>query len=183
MAGLDQELDALAEKACAGCGSRPRTWAPSCAATARRSEGQPGRLQEVEERLDIYDRLERKHGGSVAAVLQHAERCRAERDRLLNAEVATARAEAELAEVEARRDELAAGLSAARADAAPRLAAAVEAELAALALADASFSIELQQRDEVGPSGAERVEMTLAPNPGVPAAPLGRRRPAASCRA
>ena len=118
----------------------PRLEAEDLGAELRRYgtalEGQPGRLQEVEERLDIYDRLERKHGGSVAAVLQHAERCRAERDRL-NAEVATARAEAELAEVEARRDELAAGLSAARADAAPRLAAAVEAELAALALADA----------------------------------------------
>ena len=171
VAGVDQELDALAERM-----RGLRLEAEDLGAELRRYgtalEGQPGRLQEVEERLDIYDRLERKHGGSVAAVLQHAERCRAERDRLLNAEVATERAEAELAEVEARRDELAAGLSAARADAAPRLAAAVEAELAALALADASFSIELQQRDEVGPSGAERVEMTLAPNPGVPAAPL-----------
>jgi DNA repair protein RecN (Recombination protein N) len=171
VAGVDQELDALAERM-----RGLRLEAEDLGAELRRYgtalEGQPGRLQEVEERLDIYDRLERKHGGSVAAVLQHAERCRAERDRLLNAEVATERAEAELAEVEARRDELAAGLSAARADAAPRLAAAVEAELTALALADASFSIELQQRDEVGPSGAERVEMTLAPNPGVPAAPL-----------
>jgi DNA repair protein RecN (Recombination protein N) len=171
VAGVDQELDALAERM-----RGLRLEAEDLGAELRRYgtalEGQPGRLQEVEERLDIYDRLKRKHGGSVAAVLQHAERCRAERDRLLNAEVATERAEAELAEVEARRDELAAGLSAARADAAPRLAAAVEAELTALALADASFSIELQQRDEVGPSGAERVEMTLAPNPGVPAAPL-----------
>ena len=155
-----------------GCGSRPRTWAPSCAATARRSRASPGDSR----RWRSGSTSTTGSSASTAAASRRCSStpsCRAERDRLLNAEVATARAEAELAEVEARRDELAAGLSAARADvAAPRLAAAVEAELAALALADASFSIELQQRDEVGPSGAERVEMTLAPNPGVPAAPL-----------
>src|SRR3954453_12496016 len=36
----------------------------------------------------------------------------------------------------------------------------------------ASFTVELEPRDEVGPSGAERVEFMLAPNPGVPAAPV-----------
>ena len=55
-------------------------------------DADPERLHQIEERLDGYDRLERKHGGSVAAVLEHAERCRAERDRLADAEVATERA-------------------------------------------------------------------------------------------
>src|SRR4051795_9958761 len=45
----------------------------------------PGPLHEVEERLEVYARLIRKHGGSVGAVLEHAERCRAERDRLAGA--------------------------------------------------------------------------------------------------
>ena len=60
-------------------------------------EAEPGRLDIVEERLELYDRLERKHGGSVAAVLAHAERCREERARLEQAEVETERAEAALA--------------------------------------------------------------------------------------
>ena len=135
-------------------------------------EGEPGRLEQVEERLALYDRLERKHGGSVGAVLAHAERCRAERDRLQNAEVATERAEAELREALALRDELAGRLSKARAKAAPRLAKAVRSELAALAMEDASFEVELEPRGEIAPSGAERVEFMLAANPGVPAAPV-----------
>ena len=45
-------------------------------------EAEPGRLEEVEERLDAIERLKRKHGGSVEAVLEHAERCRAEIERL-----------------------------------------------------------------------------------------------------
>jgi DNA repair protein RecN (Recombination protein N) len=48
----------------------------------------------------------------------------------------------------------------------------VEAELSALAMGEASFSVELEPREAVGPTGSERVEMTLAPNRGVPAAPL-----------
>ena len=36
----------------------------------------------------------------------------------------------------------------------------------------ASFSVELDERDELGPAGAERVEFLIAPNAGVPATPL-----------
>ncbi len=171
VAGVDPGLDALAERLrglrieAEDLGGELRRYGSSL-------DGEPGRLQEVEERLELYDRLERKHGGSVASVLAHADRCRTERELLLNAEVATERAEAALAEVEARQAELAGRLSAGRADAAPRLAAAVEAELSALAMGEASFSVELEPREAPGPTGAERVEMMLAPNPGVPAAPL-----------
>ncbi|MFL5868840.1 MAG: DNA repair protein RecN, partial [Thermoleophilaceae bacterium] len=169
--GVDPELDALAGRLTAA-----RIEAEDLGRELRRYgeslEGEPGRLQQVEERLELYERLERKHGGSVASVLAHAERCRAERDRLTGVEVATERAEAALVEAEEEQAELASRLSATRANAAPRLAEAVEAELAALAMGEAAFAVELEPRDAVGPSGAERVEMLLAPNPGVPAAPL-----------
>jgi DNA repair protein RecN (Recombination protein N) len=135
-------------------------------------EVEPGRLQEVEERLEAYDRLERKHGGSVAAVLAHAERCRALREELDQADVATEHAQAELRRAHTERDELAAKLTAARADAAPELAERVRAELEVLAMEGASFEVRLEPRDEVGPTGAERVELMLAPNRGVGAAPI-----------
>jgi DNA repair protein RecN (Recombination protein N) len=135
-------------------------------------EAEPGRLQEVEERLEAYERLERKHGGSVAAVVAHAERCRVEREQLEQAEVATERAEAELAEALERRAELGRRVSAGRRDAAPRLAERVREELAVLAMEGASFEVRLEPRDEIGPVGAERVELMLGPNPGVPAAPI-----------
>ena len=135
-------------------------------------EAEPGRLDVVEERLDLYDRLERKHGGSVAAVLAHAERCREEHARLQHAEIETERAAAALAEALADRDNLAKKVTAARQKAAPRLAERVREELAALAMEAAEFQAELDPREEIGPTGAERVEFLLAPNPGVPAAPI-----------
>jgi DNA repair protein RecN (Recombination protein N) len=171
VADVDPELDLIAERLTAArievedLGRELRRYGDSL-------EAEPGRLHQVEERVELYERLERKHGGSVASVLAHAERCRAERERLAGAEVATKRAEAASAQAEARQAELASRLSAARAKAAPGLAKAVKAELSALAMGEASFSVELERREAVGPTGAERVEMTLAPNRGVPAAPL-----------
>jgi DNA repair protein RecN (Recombination protein N) len=169
--GADPALDELAGRLAAlrieaeDLGGELRRYADSL-------EAEPGRLQEVEERLDAYERLERKHGGSVAAVLAHADRCRERRDRLEQAEVATERAEADLAAALERRDELAAKLTKARSKAAPRLAKRVREELAVLAMEGASFEVRLEPREEVGPAGAERVELMLAPNPGVPAAPI-----------
>jgi DNA repair protein RecN (Recombination protein N) len=135
-------------------------------------EAEPGRLQEVEERLDGYERLIRKHGGSVKAVLEHGERCRAERDRLTGAEVALEEAEARLAAAVAERARLAKRLTKIRATAAPSLGERVEQELAGLAMDGASFGVELQPREDLAATGAERAEFTIAPNPGVPAAPL-----------
>ncbi len=135
-------------------------------------ESDPARLHAVEERLDAYERVKRKHGGSVAAVLEHAEHCAAERERLENAEVTLERAEAELSQAGAERARLAALLTSGRRKAAPELAKRVVAELASLAMDGAAFSVELCPRGETGPAGAERVDFMLAPNPGVPAAPV-----------
>ena len=178
--GVDPQLDELAGRLAAlrieaeDLGGELRRYADSL-------EAEPGRLQEVEERLEQYDRLERKHGGSVAAVLEHAERCRAERERLEQAEVATERAEAELATRAGRAGRAGGASWAPRArEAAPRLAERVREELAALAMEDASFEVRLEPREEIGPSGAERAELMLAPNPGRaggadPRGGLGRR--------
>jgi DNA repair protein RecN (Recombination protein N) len=167
----DPELGALAERLAA-----LRIEAEDLGADLRRYESrlepEPGRLEEVEGRLDLYERLERKHGGTVERVLAHAERCRAELTRLEGSDVALERTESELAADEAELAERAARVSATRAEAAPRLANTVVKELGELAMEDASFEARLEAREELGASGAERVELLIAPNPGVRPAPL-----------
>jgi DNA repair protein RecN (Recombination protein N) len=136
-------------------------------------DASPGRLEELEDRLALLARLERKHGGSIAAVLEHAARCAARRDELTGAEIALERAEADLATTQAELRELAATLSKRRRQEAPRLAKAVGARLAALAMEGARFEVELVPRPEgCGAAGAETVELMIAPNPGVPPGPL-----------
>jgi DNA repair protein RecN (Recombination protein N) len=136
-------------------------------------EAGPGRLEEIEERLALLARLERKHGGTIADVLAHAERCRDRRDELQNADSALEAIEAELAEARSERDRLAGRLGKARRKQAPKLAAAVRERLAELAMADARFEIELSPRpDGCGPRGADAIEMRIAANAGGPLGPL-----------
>jgi DNA repair protein RecN (Recombination protein N) len=131
------------------------------------------RLEDLEERLALLARLERKHGGTIADVLAHAERCRARRDELQNADSALEAIEAELARARSERDALAGRLGKARRTKAPKLAGAVRRRLAELAMADARFEIELSPRpDACGPRGADAIEMRIAANAGGPLGPL-----------
>jgi DNA repair protein RecN (Recombination protein N) len=170
--GLDPGLDAIAERVAAlavelgDIGSELRDYAEGV-------EADPGELLAVEERLEAIDRLERKHGGSVESVLEHAERCRAEIERLEGAEVRGAEAEAALAAAEARRVKLGETLSAGRSAAAKPLEERVAAELEQLSMAGAALEVVLEPHpDGFGPNGRETVELRVAPNPGIEAAPL-----------
>lgn len=136
-------------------------------------EADPARLGELEERLDLIDRLERKHGGSIDSVLRHAEWCRNEIDRLENGETREAELSELLAKVGSELEGLARSLTSARGEAAAELAASVTADLEDLAMPGARLTIELPPHEEgPGPSGAESAEFMLAPNPGIPARPL-----------
>ena len=90
---MDAELDALADRVTA-LAVEADDLATSCARYGEGVEATPGRLDEVEERLALLDRLKRKHGGTLAAVLEHAEECRRRRDELVGAEEALEGAEA-----------------------------------------------------------------------------------------
>lgn len=171
-AGLDPRLDAIAERVAAlavelgDVGSELRDYAEGL-------ESDPAALLAIEERLTAIDRLERKHGGSVGTVLAYAERCRVEIARLEGAEARGADAAAALAAAEERRAELGERLSAGRAEAARPLEEKVAAELERLAMAGAKLEVTLDSHpDGYGANGRETVELRVAPNPGIDAAPL-----------
>src|SRR5262245_8087059 len=130
-------------------------------------EAEPGGVEQVEERLHELDRLKRKHGGSIEAVLEHAERCRREAERLQNADERAGEIAGRLEEAIQRRAELASELSRARATAARELSKRVRSELAELAMDGATLEVALDRHPEgFGPSGAETVELRIATNPG-----------------
>jgi DNA repair protein RecN (Recombination protein N) len=171
-AGIDAQLAALSERLGAlayeaeDVGAGLRSYALGL-------EGSPGRLEEVEERLAQFARLERKHGGAIAEVLAHAERCRARREELERAEIALGEVAEELASARGELDRLAGELSERRRKAAPALAGAVRERLAELAMPEASFEVQVESRPEgCGPRGMDTVELLIAANPGLPAGPL-----------
>jgi DNA repair protein RecN (Recombination protein N) len=172
--GVDAELDGLADRAQALA-----LEADDLAGELRRygeavesGAGGPGDLDAIEERLGLLDRLKRKHGGTIALVLEHAEACRRRRDELSGAEEAIEAVTARLDAVHADLATRAAALRAARTKAAHGLAGAVAERLAGLAMEGASFEARVSERDGYGPTGGDEVEFLIAPNPGVPAGPL-----------
>jgi DNA repair protein RecN (Recombination protein N) len=171
-AGLDPGFDAIAERVTAlavelgDVGAELRDYAEGL-------EADPATLGAIEERLEAIDRLERKHGGSVEAVLEHGDRCRAEIARLEGAEVRGAEAEAALATAEKLRQKLGERLSIGRAEAAAPLEKQVAVELDKLSMTGATLAVVLEPHpDGYGADGRETVELRVAPNPGIEAAPL-----------
>src|SRR5690606_28665997 len=77
----------------------------------------------------------------------------------------------EVAHALERVEQLASEISASRTAAAEELAAAVTAELAALAMPDARLVVEVEQT-ELGPHGCDRVAFLLRPHPGSEPRPL-----------
>jgi DNA repair protein RecN (Recombination protein N) len=179
LTGVDAELDAIAQR----LGSlliemddlagelRRYCSGDDDLADAHGPGGRAPTLEELEERLAVIERLARKHGGSVAAVLEFADGARARRAELAGADEALERTSAELQRAEREVSEHVTALRRARTKAAGSFARAVPVELAELAMADASFAVELSERP-AGPVGADAVEFVIAPNPGVPAAPV-----------
>jgi len=172
VAGVDGELDALGERL-AALAVELDDVAAGLRGYLDGIEADPARLAAVEERLEAVDRLQRKHGGSVESVLAHAQRCRAEIERLEGAETRGVEAEAALAEAEAQRAKLGERLSRGRAKAAGPLREQVAAALEGLAMPGAELEVELEPHPGgYGPHGRESVELRISPNPGMAPAPL-----------
>ena len=172
VAGVDQMLDEQAERI-SSLFVELGDLASELRSYVERIEADPERLTGVEERLGILDRLERKHGGSIESVLEHAERCRAEIARLENAEGQTLELERELTTAKGRRAAVAVELSRGRARAAKGLESRVAEELEQLAMPAARLEVALEPHPGgYGAEGAETVELRVSTNPGIDPAPL-----------
>jgi DNA repair protein RecN (Recombination protein N) len=132
-------------------------------------EADPNRLEAVEDRLAAMRALERKYG-DVEGYLQES---RDRLSRLENLDEETAELEVRLAEGERRLEVLATSLRSGREAAAGRLSGKVQENLEDLNLGKSTFRAELVST-EPGPSGTERVEFVIQPNPGEPELPVRR---------
>ncbi len=133
-------------------------------------EADPHRLVTVEDRLQVLRSLERKYGGDVEGYLEEA---KVRLSRLENFEEETAELEARIREGEEQLETLGNTLSAGREEAAKRLSAKVQANLEDLNLGKTTFRAGLV-KGALGPSGVEKVEFVIQPNPGEPELPVRR---------
>jgi len=134
----------------------------------------PGRLAEVESRLDLIASLKRKYGSTVAEVLTFGREARAELERLDNSAELLARLEGQARDRRAQLGTVAARLGELRRRLAGELEATIVTSLGDLGMKKTLFGVGLEPEDPPGPKGAEKVEFLFSPNPGEPPKPLSR---------
>jgi len=136
-------------------------------------EIEPGRLEAINERLDLIHSLQRKYGETVDEVIEYA---RSLEKKLFDLEDNDAR-EAELQKqrhsIELSLDTLSANLSKKRADGAKVFSAAILSELADLAMGQSRFEVAISRQD-LNPKGFDRIEFLISTNPGAPLRPLAK---------
>jgi DNA repair protein RecN (Recombination protein N) len=150
-------------------------------------EADPARLDAVEERLAVLERLVRKHGGDTAAVLARRAEIEAELAELEGDDVDRDELAAKVAAALGEYRQAALALSKAREAWGKALVERIEGELKDLGLARARLAVALEKRrragsplvlegEEVdfGRDGVDQVVFLFAPNPGEPPRPLAR---------
>lgn len=137
-----------------------------------RLELDPGRLQELEERLNLIHSLKRKYGASLAEVIAFGNSARSKLQQLEQRDEELARLNAELQKAEGALSKAAKELSAARAKVIPKLSKAVTQQLTDLGFKKSHFGVTLKQAVESGTSGIDEADFQFAPNPGEPPKPL-----------
>ncbi|MDP2990510.1 MAG: DNA repair protein RecN [Kiritimatiellota bacterium] len=180
LATAQQALDKLAAlvPAAAGWKSEARTLAEQIqelsagvGALARNIEGDPGRLQWLDDRLAVYQKLKRKYGGSVADLLKLFGQTRERLRDLQTRDEQVRKLDAELNAGRQRLEALGQALRRKREPAAKRLVKAITAELQDLGFEKAAFAIAFNPV-EPRADGHDALDFTFAPNPGEPQRPL-----------
>ena len=139
-------------------------------------QSDPARLDQIEQRLQALRGLMRSHGPGLPAVLERRAELAAELAELQRIESRRAELAAERDQALAAALERAEALSAERRAAAERLGERLRAELAALAMPEARFEVEISPggREALGEHGFDRVRFLFNANPGEGLRPLAK---------
>ncbi len=134
----------------------------------------PQRLQQIRERQAVLNGLQRKYGATETEVLSFLEEATSRLTALATADERLAELSGTADRLQTELHERAGVVTDGRAKAAPTLATALERELQQLGMPGATVEVEMDPLPELGPTGAERVELRLSPSPGQKASPLAK---------
>jgi len=135
-------------------------------------EVDPGRLAQLEARLNLLHSLRRKFGPTLADVLAFGDEARRKLQSLEQRDGELARINAQLARLDTGLLRAGEELTKSRRKLIPRLAKAVTAQLNDLGFSQCCFGVALAAASAPGSTGLDAVEFQFAPNIGEPARPL-----------
>ena len=148
---------------------------------ADKTDIDPARFQELEERLNLIHSLKRKYGATVAEVIAFGEEAARKLQSLEQRDAELTRLNAELQKLEAQLWRSGQALSAKRRKVIPQLSKAASKQLADLGFKQSRLDVALTTLDQSAftqhatrttQQGLDAIEFQFAPNPGEPARPL-----------
>jgi DNA repair protein RecN (Recombination protein N) len=134
----------------------------------------PSRLEQIEERLDLIKRLEKKYGGSIDAVLAYREDSERKLERIQGSDAKQKKLESEISALEKELRAAAEKLTGLRKQASAGLQRKIVEELNQLGMPKVRFSVHIEDRTGSGgkvvysSTGKDKVEFLISPNPGEP---------------
>ncbi|HEV8378617.1 MAG TPA: DNA repair protein RecN [Tepidisphaeraceae bacterium] len=137
-----------------------------------RLELDPGELAEVDERLNVLNRVLHKYGGSSEVVLAYREEIGKKIQELSKESEDLGCLRKKLEPLQKEMTKLGEKLSAARKSAAKNLTPLVEKELAELGMEKAKFNVAFEKSAEPIAGGIDQIEFVAQTNPGQSAQPL-----------
>lgn len=147
-------------------------------------EYDPERLNFIEERLDLINRLRRRYGATIEDILAYADKARDDLDAIDNSDIRLEKLHKEEDKLLHHIGELSERISKARREAGDKLAVQIETELKDLRMAAATFTVQMthtenpngcyvgDQRVQFDGTGIDDVEFMMTANPGEPLMPL-----------
>ncbi|PEN13637.1 DNA repair protein RecN [Longibacter salinarum] len=149
-------------------------------------EFDPDRLSEIRDRMSELERLKRKYGGSLEAVLEHRREIGEQYELAEDFEGNLERLDHEIEKAQARLSDAAHRLSAKRREVADRIEEAIVRELADLGMPDSQFEVRFQQDEDPDgwikgdgdtryrayAQGMDHVEFFISTNVGIDPMPL-----------
>ncbi len=139
-----------------------------------RLEADPGRLREIDDRIDLINRLKKKYAPTLEGIISFGRSVEEELAGLESGSGRRGQLEQRLTSLGDSLRKTGDELSVQRRDAAEHLEKSLEKELSALAMNNAVLRVGFAALDEPRSTGMERIEFLFSPNPGEEPKPLAR---------
>ncbi|MGE5545023.1 MAG: DNA repair protein RecN, partial [Bacillota bacterium] len=131
----------------------------------------PARLEAIEDRLNLVNKIKRKYGGTIPAALEYLAELKDQRSSLDRLELQTRELEERQKALWEQYQELASRISSIRQQAARALEVRIEDELAQLSMPGVTFKIDIQPAPPTA-AGIDDVIFQFSANPGEPPRPV-----------
>ena len=135
-------------------------------------DADPARLDRIQTRMDVIDRLKKKYGGSIVAVLERLTSVRSELECIDNYDTDMVQLDKDIAAFHERLEETAKSLTARRQAVGTVLSADIERELQGLGMPKARFRIVVTPEEKYTSRGADSLDMLFSANVGEAEKPI-----------